>query len=174
MANRWRIVVLAGVFALAAACGSAGDDGNDVASVSGKDSGQQQPDEPKLSDEDLQREFAKCMREHGVDIPDPKPGEGVSLPAMPAGEDDSVQGKALEACEKYLPNGGEMKPPTAEELDEMREQAQCLRDHGLNVPDPTEQNPGLAVPMEGDPAAVEKAMAACGMGGAVTLPRDGG
>jgi hypothetical protein len=175
MANQWRIAVLAGVFALATACGGGTDDGgDDVASVSGKDSAGQQADDPKLSDEDMQRAFAKCMREHGVDMPDPKPGEMAALPAMPVDGDDSKEGRALKACEKYLPDGGEMKPPTAEELDEMRRQAQCLRDHGLNVPDPTEQNPGLAVPMDGDQAAVEKAMEACGMGGAVTVPKQGG
>jgi hypothetical protein len=118
--------------------------------------------------------FAKCMREHGVDIPDPQPGErGIRI--MPGkGVSPEQQREADEACRKHLEG---LEPP---ELSEEQEQkmrdaalahARCLREHGIDVPDPTfDEDGGIQMrigggpnsrgPKPGDPK-FEKAQEAC-------------
>src|SRR3712207_1460581 len=46
---------------------------------------------------------AQCLREHGLDVPDPKPGGGGLVKVGPgtAGE-PARQRRAMEACEKHL------------------------------------------------------------------------
>jgi hypothetical protein len=59
-----------------------------------------------------------------------------------------------------------MKPPSAEELDKMRQQAKCMREHGIDMPDPDPTGKGgvsLGGPAD-DPAKFEAAAKACGMG----------
>jgi hypothetical protein len=87
--------------------------------------------------------FAQCMRENGIDMPDPQDDGkgGVLMRAMPA-EEGGGDGQASKfeaahnACKQHLPNGGEFKPPSPEEQDKMRERAKCMRDKGHNWPDP--------------------------------------
>lgn len=170
MRSRWRPALLAGLFALVTACGSGGGNGEDgVASVSDDNAPTSAENEPKGSDEDKMRAYAKCMREHGVDMPDPEPGAGGGMNmSVEAGEKDKVD-KANEACKKLLPNGGVPPKPSAEDLDRMREQAQCLRDHGIDVEDPTMDDPGLQLnDRSGDSEKVNKALEECsgGKGGA--------
>ncbi|WP_216214436.1 hypothetical protein [Amycolatopsis aidingensis] len=150
------------------ACGGE-DKGSDVASISGgtETSAPQAPEE--MSDQDIQEamlEYAGCMRDHGVDMPDP--GQGGAMPAMPAGDADPEFERAHEECRSALPNGGERPELSPEEIDEMRKQAKCLREHGLDVKVPTAENPGLAIPMDSNDPKAKKAFEACGMGGAVT------
>jgi hypothetical protein len=115
------------------------------------------------------REFAKCMREHGVDMPDPKPGpdgKGMSIGIQGDGADRSKIDAAQNACKHLMPNGGEMKPPSAEELDKMRKDAKCMRDHGVDMPDPDPSGKGTArIGGPGDdPKKFEDAAKACGLG----------
>lgn len=96
--------------------------------------------------------FAQCMRDNGVDMPDPKEdgSGGVMLEAVPGGEAGSADmekmNAANEACKKHLPNGGEFKPPSPEEQDKMRQQAKCMRDRGYNWPDPKFEGGGAGRP----------------------------
>lgn len=67
-----------------------------------------------ISDEDRQemqdrfQEFASCMRDHGVDLPDIRPGQG----GPPAGGDRGIDmndpdvQEAQQACRDKLPQGG--------------------------------------------------------------------
>ena len=115
--------------------------------------------------EDAMLEYAQCMREHGVDMKDPEAnggGIGIAVPAEGSAEKDKVD-KANEACKQHLPNGGEPEKPTAEDLDKAREMAKCLREHGIDVKEPTMDDPGIAIaggPGD-DPEKVNKAMEAC-------------
>ncbi|MCF2531646.1 hypothetical protein [Yinghuangia soli] len=107
--------------------------------------------------------YAQCMRENGVDMPDPS-ADGM-MQAMPAGEAGSAEmakvEKASEACRKWLPNGGEVtEKQKAEDREKQLKMAKCLREHGLNVNDP-EPNGGLAIGIDGDQAKVDEAMKAC-------------
>jgi hypothetical protein len=55
--------------------------------------------------QDAMLKFAKCMRDHGVNVPDPKPGEGLKVQA-PEGGDRAKAEAAQKACRELLPGGG--------------------------------------------------------------------
>jgi hypothetical protein len=88
--------------------------------------------------------YARCMREHGVDMPDPTFEEGGTLQRGPTKEDNLPRSKVREAenaCGKYM---DEVEPAklSEEEQQEFREaalaNARCMREHGIeNFPDPT-------------------------------------
>jgi hypothetical protein len=169
---RTRIVVAAlGAALLLGGCGAKADDGGKVASISTppKSGGPTAADTSGKSDEDKMRDFAKCMREHGVDMPDPKPagdGNGMSIAIQGDGADKGKIDTAQNACKHLMPNGGEMKPPSAEELDKMRKQAKCMREHGIDMPDPDPTGKGatrIGGPGD-DPKKFEEAAKACGLG----------
>ncbi|MEQ0560701.1 hypothetical protein ABJI51_16565 [Amycolatopsis sp. NEAU-NG30] len=171
---RKRIAVAAlGAALLLAGCGAKADDGSKVASISTppKTGGPTAADNSGKSDEDKMREFAKCMREHGVDMPDPKPagdGKGGMIAVGPGenGADRTKIDAANKACKQLLPNGGEMKQPSAEDLDRMRKEAKCMREHGVDMPDPDPSGTGgMRIGGPGsDPKKFEEAAKACGLG----------
>ncbi|HET9593441.1 MAG TPA: hypothetical protein VFP17_11055 [Solirubrobacterales bacterium] len=78
-------------------------------------------------------EFAQCMRAHGVEIEDPKPGENIAIP-----DDDPSTKKALAACNGKLAGAGQEL--SAEEDEEFREGwlafSECMRDEGIDLADP--------------------------------------
>ncbi|SFW62218.1 hypothetical protein [Amycolatopsis australiensis] len=169
---RTRIFAAAlGAALLLGGCGAKPDDGSKVASISTppKSGGPTAADNSGKSDEDKMRDFAKCMREHGVDMPDPKPagdGKGMSIAIQGDGADKGKIDAAQSACKHLMPNGGELKPPSAEELDKMRKDAKCMREHGVDMPDPDPSGKGtMRIGGEGqDPKKLEEAAKACGMG----------
>jgi hypothetical protein len=85
---------------------------------------------------------ARCMREHGVNVPDPKFGAGgaIQLESRGEGADKLKVERADEACRKYLED---VRPPelSPEQEREFREEAlkhaRCMREHGIDMPDPT-------------------------------------
>jgi len=92
--------------------------------------------------------FARCMREHGIDMPDPKPGEGGRIMLGGPGTDPQDQSKmeaAQKACQKILES---VRPPelSEEQQQKFKEQAlkfaRCMREHGINMPDPQFQGGG--------------------------------
>ncbi|MGI5503223.1 hypothetical protein [Lentzea sp. CA-135723] len=132
--------------------------------------------------------FAKCMRENGVNMPDPKEdgSGGIMIEAMPAdggGEggapDMDKMNAANEACKKHLPNGGEFKPPSPEEQDKMRQQAKCMRDKGHDWPDPNfdggagSTSEAIQLPDMSDDK-VKQDMKDCGMGEGMVAVRPAG
>lgn len=177
MGARWRIAVLTGLFALVTACGSGGEQPDGVASLSEGNT----PSSTKADDQDdpeeavdQMRAYAKCMREHGVDMPDPEvsPEGGIGLSIE--GGDKAKVDKADKECKHLMPNGGEPEKPSPEDLDRMREEAQCLRDHGIDVEDPTMDEPGIHIEGAGpDDEKFKKAMEECSDGKG-TVSRGGG
>jgi hypothetical protein len=99
--------------------------------------------------------FARCMREHGVNVPDPKPGaKGFTFSARGGPGQGGPNGpNSLEggdrACRHFLK--GALKPPSQTELNKMRDAAlkwaKCMRQNGVNVPDPSPS--GGAIRIEG-------------------------
>ncbi|MBF9130646.1 hypothetical protein I0C86_17015 [Plantactinospora sp. S1510] len=89
-----------------------------------------------LSNEDRQREFAKCMRENGVDMPDPEPGQG-GIRVQSGPDDREKMGAAMEKCRSLLPNGGEGMKLDAKQIEQVRQMAKCMRENGVpDFPDP--------------------------------------
>jgi hypothetical protein len=88
--------------------------------------------------------YARCMREHGVDMPDPTFEDGGTLQRGPTKEDNLPRSKVREAenaCRKYMED---VEPPklSEEQQQEFKEaalaHARCMREHGIeNFPDPT-------------------------------------
>ncbi|WP_434451224.1 hypothetical protein [Lentzea sp. E54] len=139
-----------------------------------------QPADAKKDEKGDMVQFAKCMRDNGIDMPDPKDdgSGGVMLEAVPAGEAGSVDmekmNAANEACKKHLPNGGEFKPPSPEEQDKMRQQAKCMRDRGYNWPDPKFEGGGSSETIElpdMEDEKVKQDMKDCGMGEGMAATR---
>jgi hypothetical protein len=82
--------------------------------------------------------FAECMRGHGVEIEDPKPGHGIALP-----DQSPKTKKALAACNGKLGSGQELSAGEDEKLKEgALAFAQCMRDEGIEMGDPTFPGPG--------------------------------
>jgi hypothetical protein len=157
------IAVLLGLLLALTACGS-----------------KEQPAGAEKDDKGDMVKFAQCMRENGVDMPDPKQDDngGVMIEAMPGGDAGSIdEGKmntAHEACKKHLPNGGDFKPPSPEEQDKMRQQAKCMRDKGYNWPDPKFEGGGTAETIElpnMDDDKVKQDMKDCGLGEGMVASR---
>jgi hypothetical protein len=180
MGSRWRLAVVAGLFTLVTACGGGGGDGgdDDVASISGKNTPTSTaPREDKGNELDKMRAYAKCMRENGVDVKDPDAnGGGIGIAIEGEAEKKKVD-TANEKCKAHLPNGGEPEKPTAEQLDEARAMAKCLREHGIDVREPTMDDPGIAISGssgEDDKSKVDKAMEECSPEGATMRSSGGG
>jgi hypothetical protein len=176
------------------ACSSGGDDAtDDVATLGastdeGDDSGDDdgggggqggQGLEPEFQDAVL--EFAECMRDHGVDMPDPEFTEdgGVMISAgavastdgdgggqVPSDADMAEMDEANEACEPIMEEArGSMPEPDPEQMAEMQDQAlefaECMREHGIDFPDPTFDDEGgrmsiaIGGPGEGDAGTID-------------------
>jgi hypothetical protein len=164
MGVRWWLgAMVAAAVGLAAGCAADGSGPQQVASLSdsAKPSGESQTD--NRSDEDKMREFAKCMREHGIEMDDPqvdsKGGAGIGIQIEP-GQKDQLRA-AEQACKHLLPNGGRPPQLDPEDLDKMREFTKCLREHGLDVPDPDPNEPGIRLDAGQDPEKADQAMEAC-------------
>jgi hypothetical protein len=159
------IPVLIAVLLALVACGSKQDEGG-----------------AKKDDKGDMVKFAQCMRDNGIDMPDPKEdGEGhVMIEASPGDggpPDEEKMKTAHEACKKHLPNGGEFKPPSPEEQDKIRQQAKCMRDKGYNWPDPKFDGGGSAESIElpnMDDDKVKQDMKDCGLGEGMIAARPAG
>jgi hypothetical protein len=119
-----------------AACG--GDDPNPASS--GTNGGRQGID---AKTKQAMLDFARCMREHGIDMKDPQfqPGGGVLMQAGGKGTTPEQQRAAEQACAKYQK---QIKPPAGANSPETQAKfrkaalanAKCMREHGINMPDP--------------------------------------
>ena len=89
-----------------------------------------------LEDEDAQAlVFAECMRDNGIAMPDPGPGQrglADALRSVSGDYDRATMRWALAACEDLMPQYA-----SEEHADEdwQLELAECLRQQGLNVSD---------------------------------------
>jgi hypothetical protein len=77
--------------------------------------------------------FAACMRQHGVNMPDPDPNsKDITVPEG----DKTKNNAAIQACQHLLGNkmGGR---PSAAQLAKLRKYSACMRSHGIaDFPDP--------------------------------------
>jgi len=95
--------------------------------------------EAAAADDEKWRAFAACMRENGVDVPDPEPGSANGKRAIGglANIDKDKLSAALDACRDLMPSGGNGGTLTPEQLDRQRQFAACMRENGVpDFPDP--------------------------------------
>jgi hypothetical protein len=93
------------------------------------------------SEEEAGLEFTECLRAHGVEVEDPKPGQhNIEVP----GDGDPATKAALAACNGKLDGAGQEL--SSSEADEFREGAlalaQCFREEGVEMGDPEFLGPG--------------------------------
>ncbi|GAA4240613.1 hypothetical protein GCM10022254_65980 [Actinomadura meridiana] len=156
------VLPLALTLALATGCG---DDGGEtgVASAGGANQSaspggggaKQDPDEMGVK-------FAQCMREHGIDMEDPKPGEGIRL-KLQKGDKETVD-KAMEACRQYNPQANATGAPDPKQQERARKFAECMRQNGVEkFPDPKPGQRGIMIDKRtvGDDPDLEPAQRKC-------------
>ena len=100
-----------------------------------------------LTDEEITTNFTICMRDHGFNIPDPELNADGSINWAPLKEsidqDPKYAAKSKEAYEDCLPllegatfSKKESPEDEIELQDNLLMYAKCLRDNGIDVPDP--------------------------------------
>jgi hypothetical protein len=87
--------------------------------------------------------LAKCARAHGINVPDPSPGggAGAGIGRVLRQYSQAQVNTALQACRPYLAKAFPQFNLTPAQRAQVQQQlvkfAQCMRSHGVNVPDPT-------------------------------------
>jgi hypothetical protein len=108
--------------------------------------------EEVVSVEDAQLLLARCLRENGYDISDPKNDESLQSVLQPVFLTADQKGReelfeTIQACaeDNNIPLGGsaEFENPeaVADSLDTQLEFAQCLRENGIEIEDPSAESP---------------------------------
>ncbi|MCP3972898.1 MAG: hypothetical protein GY720_00225 [bacterium] len=126
-----------------------------------------------IAPEEAFQQYSECMREHGIEMPDPTSGgDGtISLSGDSFGV-EALDFEALEeaaaACDSILEDAFGEFEMTPEQQAEMRDRelafAKCLRDNDIDWPDPTGDVSGaaaIAIPDNIDPETLEAAMEVC-------------
>jgi hypothetical protein len=142
-----------------AACGGGGGGSGASTSVAATPAG----GAPSGSDPQFAWElkFTKCLRTHGIEIADPDPVNGA-----PSVVHDEAYATASKACEAKLGD-----PPSAagkngnnddgQVSKVLLKEVQCLRDHGLDVKDPSPRE-ALQIPEGADEDVVNACFASKG------------
>ena len=92
--------------------------------------------------------LAKCFRANGIDVPDPSSGGGAagggSLFRVLRNYSQAQVTKARQACSQYFAQAFPRANLNPQQRAQLQQQlvkfAQCMRSHGVNVPDPTFNN----------------------------------
>jgi hypothetical protein len=137
-----QLLTLAAIAGAALALGACG---------SGKDDNSPGDRQDKAYDGALK--FAKCMRDHGIDMPDPTRSSGGGILQKMGGPGKQDRGPndpklkvADKACAKYRElGGGEAPDPAAmaKQRDAFVAYARCMRGKNINMPDPKVSSHGI-------------------------------
>jgi hypothetical protein len=141
-------VVLLGLALVASGCGSSSSSEDGVAALddgSAEDEAAPAADDEEVDETDRQEaalEWARCMREHGINVPDPEfenGGAAIRVGGPGFNPNSETFRKAQEEC--GTPFGEEGPPALSDEerqefQDAMLEFARCMREHGVDMPDP--------------------------------------
>ena len=117
-------------------------DQNPTPTVQSTNKGQDSTNKPQ-TDEEIATAFAQCIRAQGFSISDPEVNADgtVDLSKLRASFiENNATLDALEACVSLLEQATFAQPPSEEDSIEVQDNllklTQCLRDKGLDVPDP--------------------------------------
>ena len=148
------------------ACGSSDDGGKPASGASRQD---------KAFEGALK--FSKCMREHGIDMPDPQRvgTGGIKLSGGKVNFNDPKMKSAQSACQKYMQIGGgeTIDPAKRAKLQEAAlKYARCMRGQGVDMPDPKlSGNGGLTFQAGPGPNSKSNGSAGNGLGVSPESPR---
>ena len=137
-----RLAAFSVLVLVAAACGGGGGNGDGVASLEGSDTTVSMEQIEVDTEQQLLR-FAACMREQGVDLPDPTVDidGNVQLEPPPGFDPAADTGQLIEAageCREYLEGValGFEDIDLVAVTDTLVEFAACMRANGFDLPDP--------------------------------------
>jgi hypothetical protein len=155
--KKYLTILLLLILVLISACSSSDDSQgvistNDLSSDTTVTTIEEEAAEEVVSIEDAQLLLARCLRENGYDITDPKNDESlqsvlrpVFLAADQKGREELFETIQTCADENDIPLGGtadfENPEEVADTLDTELEFAQCLREKGIEVEDPNAERP---------------------------------
>ena len=177
MIRRYMAAATLGLALLVGACGGSGNDSaNGVASLDGKPASSKTGSAKKSEPQDAALAYAKCLRRNGAEVPDPD-ARGM-FPIEPGTKmpDEEAMRKADEACKaERSAMQGSIGEPDKDFDEKAFKMARCLREQGIEVPDP-KPNEGGGTSMEVDEdkindPAFKKAMSTCSK--QVGLPEPG-
>lgn len=145
----------------------------------------------RARDDKAELAFARCMRENGVDIPDPGAGNGPQRIRLDPKISPQVVQRATRECRDRT--GGGPQELTPEQREEFRDRAlafaRCMRANGVDIPDPQVSGDGgvlmrrAARALDPSSPAFQRAEKACrdklpgrpgGPGGGVEVQIEGG
>jgi hypothetical protein len=150
MHPRWLAALVAAVVLTAAGCGGSGSSGG-IASLDAGDEGATATTAATgttMDQEQAMLDFAQCMRDQGIDMADPTVDANGNFQMMrPSGSgeggefnpaDREAMQAARDACTQYLEGitQGFDRPDMTEMQDLMLQYAACMREHGVDMPDP--------------------------------------
>lgn len=131
-----RIAAVLAAAVLLAGCGAGGSGTGPTGLPGSATSGGPAPDAD---------EFSRCMTRNGaplVSVEGGDNGNGNGQASAPAQDpaDEAAEQAALEKCREFLPDGGNPTPMSAEQLEQQRAIAACMREAGVPYPDPDPQD----------------------------------
>jgi hypothetical protein len=100
------------------------------------------------NDEQQFVKFAKCLREHGINVSTPTGAHALRF----TGTDPHAMDAAQNACRRFRPRAATEKLSPAERAarqDAALKFARCMRSHGVNIPDPQVDNGGIGIHLAG-------------------------
>jgi hypothetical protein len=86
--------------------------------------------------------WARCMREHGVQVEDPTAGGPVQITGD--GDSGTLQA-AQQACAAYAPRADLDPAAQAQVQEQVLAFTRCMREHGVDLPDPQSKGDGSVV-----------------------------
>jgi hypothetical protein len=173
MSRLIRAITVAGALMLVlAACGGDGADNTTPTLPTLNDqAAKAEPDATTTTEavdpEEAFQEYTRCMREHGIEMPDPTSGGGGGVISFDGGSGDmEAFEEAGAACDPILEAAfGEFELSPEQEAEMMDQQlafAQCMRDDGIDWPDPTSDNSQMIeLGDDMDPETLNAAMETC-------------
>ncbi|MFD9949761.1 hypothetical protein ACFWYW_03425 [Nonomuraea sp. NPDC059023] len=159
-----RILIAIGALAVISGCGSQPTSAGVASVASAKPSASASASATTTADPQEQaRKFAQCMRDNGIDMPDPDPNAkmgGLKIDIKDVNKEAFK--KASEACKQYRPfrDRADLSP---EDLERLRGYAACMRENGVDMPDPDPNGGfgGKRPALNADDPAFKKAVEAC-------------
>ncbi|MCL2769635.1 MAG: hypothetical protein FWD42_05935 [Solirubrobacterales bacterium] len=129
----YAVVSSVGALAATLALGACGGSSSPGANAAASERAQEKAAETKFAD------FAKCLREHGINaeaVSQPSGGHGLKVSPGRAGIGPASMEAAQSACARYRPQqkAVNLSPQQKVELEErLQKFARCMREHGIHV-----------------------------------------